>query len=94
VEGIFTAKKVAGSEQRMTDELAALPPLERGSLSALEFSEVVADHYKVWARYVPTPAAGMGKRWGVKSATVHSWIREARLRGLLPEAERGKRARG
>ena len=88
------AEKAAGSERQMNDELGKLRPLERGSLSAPEFSQVVADHYRVWARYVATPAAGMSERWGVKSATMHGWIREARLRGLLPEVGRGKRARG
>jgi hypothetical protein len=88
------AESSAGTEEQMRAELAKLSPLERGSLSAAEFSRLVADHYKVWARYTSNPAAGMSGEWGVKSGTMHGWIREARLRGLLPEAERGKRARG
>jgi hypothetical protein len=83
----------SGSEERMRADLAKLPPLERGDLSPSEFSQLVADHYKVWARRVPKPAAAMAQEWGVKSNTMHSWIRDARLRGLLPEAGRGKRAR-
>lgn len=89
-----SAEVAAGNRDRMRAELAKLPPLERGTLSAGEFSQLVADHYKVWARYTLKPAAGMSAEWGVKSATMHGWIREARLRGLLPEAERGKWARG
>lgn len=88
------AESRAGTEEQMRAELEALPPLERGDLPAAAFSQLVADHYRIWARYVSRPAAGMAERWGVKSATMHGWIREARLRGLLPEAERGKRARG
>lgn len=75
-------------------ELARLAPLERGSLSTGEFLALVAEHYKVWARYESRPAAGMAKRSGVASGTMHSWIHDARKAGLLPEAERGKRARG
>lgn len=88
------AEKVAGDDQQRRDDLAKLPRLERGSLSAVEFSQLVADHYKVWARYMSHPAAGMAAEWGVKSGTIHGWIREARLRGFLPEAERGKRVHG
>lgn len=88
------AEKTAGTDEQRKAELAKLPPLERGSLSAAAFSQLVADHYKIWARYTARPAAGMAGEWDVKSATIHGWIREARLRGLLPEAERGKRARG
>lgn len=87
------AERSSGTDAQRDAELAKLPALERGDLAAAEFSGLVAEHYRVWARYSPRPAAGMAARWGVKSATVHSWIREARLRGLLPEAERGKRAR-
>lgn len=89
-----SAKLAAGDREQMRAELDKLAPLERGALSAGEFSSLLAEHYKVWARYTPKPAAGMSQQWGVKSATMHGWIREARLRGLLPEAERGKRARG
>ena len=76
----------------MRGELAKLPPLRRGDLSAVEFSALVASHYKIWARYVAKPAAAMANEWDVNGNTVHGWIGDARLRGLLPEAERGKRA--
>jgi hypothetical protein len=71
-------------------ELAKLPALERGKLDAEDFSRLVAEHYKTWARHVPHPALEMAVRWGVKSPTMHTWIREARLRGFLPPARRGK----
>jgi hypothetical protein len=83
----------AESAAGMDAALAQLAPLERGSLSAGEFLALVAEHYKVWARYEARPAAGMAKRAGVASGTVHSWIHDARKAGLLPEAERGKRAK-
>ena len=72
--------------------LADLPPLRRSpDLSAEDFSQLVADHYRLWAEAVPNPAAAMAAEHGVKLPTMHGWIREARLRGLLPKAQRGKR---
>lgn len=93
IERVLGERSV-GTEKDMRAELAKLPPLERGDLSAEDFSRLVAAHYKVWARRVPKPAAAMAREWGVNGNTMHGWIREARLRGFLPEAERGKRARG
>lgn len=78
--------------EQMRAELAKLPPLERGDLSGEEFSQLVAEHFKLWARHVPHPAAAMADAWKVKPPTVHTWIREARLRGFLPPARRGKSA--
>jgi hypothetical protein len=76
---------------RVRSELAELPPLDRAAgLAPEDFSRLVAEHFKVWARYVPHPAAAMAAETGVKSPTVHTWIREARLRGFLPPARRGK----
>ncbi|WP_147944555.1 hypothetical protein [Microbispora sp. CSR-4] len=73
------------------EELERLPPLKRTpGMEPEEFSRLVAEHYKVWARRVPHPAAAMAEEHGVKLATLHTWIREARLRGLLPPAKRGK----
>lgn len=83
-----------GGEEQLRATLAKLPPLKRGDLSAAEFSGLVAEHYKAWVRHTSRPAAAMARESGEKGPTVHGWIREARLRGLLPEAERGKRARG
>ena len=72
--------------------LADLPPLRRSpDLSAEQFSQLVADHYRLWAEAVPNPAAAMAAEHSVKLPTMHGWIREARLRGLLPKAQRGKR---
>jgi hypothetical protein len=68
-----------------------LPPLRRkDGMDSDEFSRLVAEHYKVWARYVPSPVARMADHVGIKPATLHSWVREARLRGHLPPARRGK----
>jgi hypothetical protein len=75
----------------LREDLAKLPPLQRQSdMSAEDFSRLVAEHYRAWAKAVPSPAAAIAAEWGVKPPTVHSWIREARLRGFLPPARRGK----
>lgn len=68
-------------------EIEALPPLKRSPDTTPEaFSALVAEHFKVWARHVPHPAAEMAAHACVKPPTMHTWIREARLRGLLPPA--------
>lgn len=63
----------------------ALPPLKRtAEMSPEDFSRLVAEHYNTWARFVPHPAAAIAAEWDAKVPTVHTWIREARLRGFLP----------
>lgn len=77
--------------EEMHAELDQLPPLRRtDDMTPEDFSRLVAEHFKVWARYVPHPASAMAAEWKVKAPTVHTWIREARLRGYLPPARRGK----
>lgn len=79
------------AEARLKDERARLPRLERDEdMSPEDFSRLVAEHYKAWARAVPHPAAAMAAEADVKPPTMHTWIREARLRGFLPPAKRGK----
>ena len=74
------------------DKLAQLAPLKRTrDMSPEDFARLVAEHYRLWAEVVPHPAAAMAAEHGVKDPTMHSWIREARLRGFLPAARRGKR---
>ncbi len=74
--------------------LAELPPLVRtADMDPDDFSRLVAAHYKEWAKVAPNPAAEMASRYGVKTATMHTWIREARLRHFLPPAQRKKTAR-
>lgn len=68
-----------------------LPKLARGGYAPEEFAELVARHYKAWAAIVPHPVAAMAADAGVKPPTVHGWVREARLRGFLPPASRGKK---
>jgi hypothetical protein len=73
------------------DEIDKLPPLQRSpEMSPEDFSRLVARHYTTWARGVPHPVAAMAANAGVKPPTVHTWVREARLRGFLPPAKRGK----
>ena len=75
----------------LEEEKRALPELRRGEgMSPEDFSKLVASHYEMWARYVEHPADAMAKEYGVKPPTVHTWIREARLRGFLRPAHRGK----
>lgn len=76
----------AHDDQRQAD-LDALPPLERGSLTMDQFAPIVAAHFKAWSRYSSNPSKAMVKASGAKENTVYSWIREARLRGLLPVAK-------
>lgn len=72
-------------------ELEALPPLERTEdMTPEAFSALLAEHFKAWAKAVPHPAAAMAAHANVKPPTMHTWIREARLRGLLPPAKRKK----
>jgi hypothetical protein len=79
------------SHDTVRQEVDQLPPLTRTpELSPEDFSRLVAEHYRTWARSVPHPAAAMAADAGAKLPTVHTWIREARLRGFLPPAKRGK----
>ncbi|GAB7053211.1 hypothetical protein [Catenuloplanes indicus] len=71
---------------KQAEDLAALPPLERGSLSKGEFLTLVAEHFKTWSRYSPKPSRDMARASGHPENTIYSWIREARLAGLLPPA--------
>jgi hypothetical protein len=66
----------------------------RRDQSPEEFYKLVADHFRLWARHSTTPVAEMARDLMEKPATVHGWVNRARSRGFLPEAERGKRARG
>lgn len=73
------------------EEVDKLPPLQRTpDMSPEDFSRLVALHYMAWARGVPHPVAAMAADAGAKLPTVHTWVREARLRGFLPPAKRGK----
>jgi hypothetical protein len=75
-----------GNAEKLAEEL---PPLVRQGDPAA-FSALVARHYRAWARLTPHPAARMAAAAGANPRTVHTWIREARLRGLLPSGARGK----
>lgn len=79
-------------EKGHREALAELPPLRRSpDVPAEDFASRVAEHYRQWAALVPNPVAAMADEWQVKRPTMHGWVREARLRGFLPEARRGKR---
>lgn len=79
------------TEQDVRDKIRKLTPLQDADRSEPDaFSDLVATHYKLWAAAVPHPVAAMAADAHVKPATVHTWVREARLRGLLPRTRRGK----
>ncbi|MFD5673686.1 hypothetical protein [Streptomyces sp. NPDC127040] len=72
------------------EEIRALPKLSREGRTPEEFADLVAQHYKAWAAIAPHPVSAMAADAQVKAPTVHGWVREARLRGFLPPASRGK----
>lgn len=86
-------KAYANHTAEAADDPAELPPLHRGNLSYDDFLRLLARHYLAHAQRTTRPAAAIVKETGEKSATVHGWIHDARQRGILPEARRGKRAR-
>jgi hypothetical protein len=55
------------------------------------FYKEAAELYAELARGSRRPAADLAERSGVPVASVHRWIAEARRRGYLPPAERGRR---
>lgn len=71
--------------------VAELPPLARPDGADPDaWSRGFAEHYRAWAIRTPHPAARIAEAAGVPVVTVHRWVREARLRGHLPFAARGK----
>jgi hypothetical protein len=76
------------------EDMPTLPPLARpAALPPAEFSQLVADHYRAWAARSATPVAEMARVSGIKSRTLHCWVREARLRGFLPPGRPTTRGR-
>jgi hypothetical protein len=75
--------------------LEKVPPLTRPSArpSGTDpdyFYKLVGDHYRWHSAISHKPAAKMAEASDVPVTTVHRWIREARRRGFLPPARRGK----
>ncbi|MET9099589.1 hypothetical protein [Streptomyces antibioticus] len=54
------------------------------------FAERVAGYYRMFSELSSKPAKMISVTSDVPLATVHGWIREARLRGKLPPGKRGK----
>lgn len=68
-----------------------LVPLERHKgETPKEFSNRVAWYYKIFAAYSSKPTKDLAEHAGVPLPTMRSWIREARLRGALPQGTPGK----
>ncbi|MEW2444692.1 hypothetical protein [Micromonospora marina] len=55
-----------------------------------EFSRRVAEAYSDVVLTTPAPAVVLAEEAGVPVGTVHRWIREARQRGHLPQARKGR----
>jgi hypothetical protein len=80
-----------GDTAATADDPESLPPLVRDpGMRPEDWSKLVAAHYRAYARRGASPGAEMARRWGTNRQTVAAWIREARLRGLLPPARRPK----
>jgi hypothetical protein len=62
--------------------------------SSDDFSVRVSEAFKAVAATTRWPAGILAKEAGVTVGTAHNWIREARIRGLLPPAERRKSGGG
>lgn len=89
----LSAADPAGRREKIRD----LPPLVRTEdISPMDFSRLVADYYTKWSALVDHPVAAMradateAAGVDVTAATVHSWVREARLRGFLPPGRERK----
>jgi hypothetical protein len=79
------------ARKQLTRARRGLQPLKRQpGQTPEEFSRLVAEHYKLWASLVPHPALSIAEEHSVPIPTVHTWIREARLRGFLPPGNRKK----
>lgn len=66
-------------------------PLRRPDRSDPEgFSRMVAEAYNEAVQTSHRPATLLAAEAGVPATTVHRWIREARQRGFLPPARRGR----
>lgn len=68
-----------------------LPPLRRpDGLDPAGFYRLLAAHYRVVVVRTAAPAPVLAEAAGVPTATVHRWIAEARRRGFLPAARKGR----
>src|SRR5690606_11112764 len=55
-----------------------------------EFYRQVAEAYGIAAAESQRPAMLLASEAGVPVTTIHRWVREARLRGLLPRGWKGR----
>lgn len=85
----FTRK--APTRRRTTRRKSRRKPLARPDGSDPEaFSRRVAEAYGEAVAATSTPAKVLAEEAGVPVTTVHRWIREARQRGFLPPARKGR----
>ena len=69
-------------------DVADLPPLERRGKTPEDFARLFVQHYNAWSERDPHPVNRMAAEYGINRRTLHSWLRECRLRGLVPAPER------
>jgi hypothetical protein len=75
----------------VSDEQQPRPRLGRpGKDGSDEFYELVAQAYAEYAPRTRAPAKEIATEAGVPISAAHRWIREARRRGFLPPAQKGK----
>jgi len=86
----LSVRELEAREWPDTAEPPANPLTRPAGADPAAHSRLVAEHYRWHAARVPNPATFMAASAGVPVRTVHTWIREARLRGLLPVGRRGK----
>ena len=76
---------------RSADRSQPRDPLQRPDGTDPDaFSRTVADAYNAAVRETSAPAKALADEAGVPRTTVHRWIREARQRGHLPPARKGR----
>lgn len=85
------ASQVAAMQRELGRHGEARAPLGRpGTEDSEVFYARVARAYGDYATETTAPAKAMAAEAGVPVTTVHRWIREARRRGLLPPARKGR----
>lgn len=85
------AKFVANRERKFREMGFKRTSLTRPDRSdPEEFYELVARAYGEYTAHSNAPAKAIAEEAGVPVTTVHRWIREARRRGFLPPARKGR----
>jgi hypothetical protein len=85
------ARDVADHERELRAQGIARAELRRpDGEDPEEFYRLVSRAYAEYAAETKAPAREMAEEAGVPVTTVHRWVREARRRGFLPPARKGR----